>query len=86
MRLPVQAGVEGDPIDRPEAIRMIRKAIDSGVTYVDTAYGYHNGDSENLVGEALQDGYRERVLLATKLPVMAGGKAGGYGTPLPGTA
>lgn len=69
MRLPVQAGVEGDPIDRPEAIRMIRKAIDSGVTYVDTAYGYHNGDSENLVGEALQDGYRERVLLATKLPV-----------------
>ena len=45
MRLPVQAGVEGDPIDRPEAICMIRKAIDSGVTYVDTAYGYHNGDS-----------------------------------------
>ncbi len=69
MRLPVQAGVEGDPIDRPEAIRLIRKAIDSGVTYVDTAYGYHNEDSENLVGEALQDGYRERVLLATKLPV-----------------
>lgn len=68
MRLPTLPG-EGQPIDRPEAIRIIRKAIDSGVNYVDTAYGYHGGDSENLVGEALQDGYREKVILATKLPV-----------------
>ena len=68
MRLPVQ-NAEGNPIDRPEAIRLIRHAIDSGVNYVDTAYGYHNGDSERLVGEALQDGYREKVILATKLPV-----------------
>ena len=68
MRLPVK-NEEGKPIDRPEAIRLIRHAIDSGVTYIDTAYGYHSGDSEVLVGEALKDGYREKVTLTSKLPV-----------------
>ncbi|MGI6239973.1 MAG: aldo/keto reductase [Christensenellales bacterium] len=68
MRLPTLPG-ENDPIDKPEAIKMIRHAIDNGVNYIDTAYGYHNGMSESLVGEALADGYREKVLLATKLPV-----------------
>ena len=68
MRLPVQ-DVEGHPIDRPEAIRMIRHAIDNGVNYVDTAWGYHNEDSEVLVGEALQNGYREKAVLTSKLPV-----------------
>ncbi len=66
MRLPTTP--EGK-IDRPEAIRLIRKAIDNGVTYIDTAYGYHAQESEVVVGEALRDGYRERVTLATKLPV-----------------
>ena len=68
MRLPTLAE-EGNPIDFPKAIELVRHAIDSGVTYVDTAYGYHNETSERLVGEALKDGYRERVTLATKLPV-----------------
>ncbi len=68
MRLPVQ-DTEGHPIDRPEAIRMIRHAIDEGVTYIDTAFGYHNEESEVVVGLALQDGYREKVNLATKLPL-----------------
>ncbi|MDD3242868.1 MAG: aldo/keto reductase [Eubacteriales bacterium] len=65
MRLPTLP--EGG-IDRPEAIKMIRYAIDHGVTYVDTAYPYHGGESETVVGLALQDGYRERVKLATKSP------------------
>ena len=67
MRLPT---IGGDPgkIDEPEATRMIRYAIDHGVNYVDTAYTYHEGTSEPFVGRVLQDGYRERVKLATKLP------------------
>lgn len=65
MRLPLKS--DGH-VDEPRAIRMIRHAIDSGVNYVDTAYPYHNGESELVVGKALKDGYREKVILATKLP------------------
>ena len=49
------------------------------MNYVDTAYGYHGGESERIVGEALEGGYRERVLLATKLPVWLVEDAGGHG-------
>jgi predicted aldo/keto reductase-like oxidoreductase len=65
MRLPV---LPDGHVDGPEATRMIRYAIDHGVNYVDTAYPYHNGESEPAVGKALADGYRGRVHLATKLP------------------
>ncbi len=65
MRLPV---LPDGHVDEPEATRMIRYAIHHGVNYVDTAYPYHNGESELVVGKALAGGYRERVNLATKLP------------------
>ncbi len=65
MRLPV---LTGGQIDKKRAIAQIRHAIDQGVNYIDTAWPYHGGQSEPLVGEALEDGYRDKAYIATKLP------------------
>jgi len=66
MRLPVR---KNGQINEAVATGMIRYAIDHGVNYVDTAYPYHNGESEPFVGHALGGGYRDKVNLATKLPI-----------------
>jgi predicted aldo/keto reductase-like oxidoreductase len=76
MRLPIQNGSGSgtdifDPnkaINEEEAKKMIRYAIGEGVNYFDTAYPYHSGKSEPLLGKSL-NGYRDKVMIATKLPV-----------------
>ncbi len=55
-------------IDEERAKNQIRRAIDQGVNYVDTAWTYHGGESEPFLGRTLSEGYREKVRLATKLP------------------
>ncbi len=67
MRLPILSKKAKD-IDLDLAEAMVRKAIDNGVNYIDTAWPYHGGESENFLARALSDGYREKAFLATKLP------------------
>jgi hypothetical protein len=64
MRLPLKKG----RIDEPLAEAMIRRAVDAGINYFDTAAPYHGGASEPFLGRALEGRLRERVFVATKLP------------------
>ena len=73
MRLPILDGPDGRPdhsrIDYPAATAMLHRAVDGGVNYVDTAWMYHGEQCEAWVAAALQGGYREKVKIATKMPV-----------------
>ena len=77
MRLPLLDPDKPESVDVPEAVRMIRRAVEAGVNYFDTAFPYHGSDrmkpgrSESALGEALAGGLRERVMIATKLPLWA---------------
>ncbi len=68
MRLP-NKGVNGDtPIDEEETARMVDYAIKNGINYFDTAWGYHNGESEKVIGKVLKKYPRDKFYLATKFP------------------
>ena len=68
MRLPVSGIIPR--VDERKAVEIIRYGIDRGINYVDTAWLYHLGQSEKVLGAALAGGYREKVRLVTKLPMM----------------
>ena len=69
MRLPVVDGNSNGPnINEAEAVRIIHHALDRGVNYFDTAYIYHEGASETVLGKALH-GHGDRVKIATKSPI-----------------
>ena len=61
---PISIGAMRLPGDTEDAVALIRQAIDAGMRYIDTSRGY--GQSEWLLGRALRDGYREKVILSTK--------------------
>jgi aryl-alcohol dehydrogenase-like predicted oxidoreductase len=64
-------GAFGNP-DHEDAIKVIHKALDAGINFIDTADGYSAGESEEILGQALSDGRRESVVLAVKFGVPFG--------------
>src|SRR2546423_15628786 len=54
------------------AIRLIRSAIDNGITFMDNSWDYHKGASEKRMGKALRGGYRERAFVMTKIDGRSG--------------
>jgi len=56
----------GSPADENDGIRIVRTAIDRGITFMDNCWDYHDGKSEVVMGKALRDGYRQKVFLMTK--------------------
>ena len=64
-------GMGGFHIGKPDSprrsIRLIRAAIDRGITFMDNCWDYNEGQSEIRMGKALQDGYRHKVFLMTKI-------------------
>ena len=75
MRFPVCADGK---INEPEAERMLDKAIAEGVNYIDTAYPYHEGQSEIVVGKILKKYERSSFLSCHQAAFVEGGKEGGY--------
>ncbi len=65
MRLPARAD---GTCDYEQSIPMLRRGIDLGVNYIDTAWGYINGTSEIAVGKAIKPYDREKLIIATKIP------------------
>ena len=57
----------GLPKDEQESLRMVRTALDHGMNFMDNCWDYHAGKSEERMGKALRDGYRQKAFLMTKL-------------------
>ena len=69
MRFPLNDVYDPTMINEPLATKMLHYAINHGINYVDTAYPYHRETSEIFLGRALKRSYRQKIYLATKMPV-----------------
>ena len=72
MRLPMAE----DRVDVSRSVDLIETGLDGGINYIDTAYVYNDGESEGVVGCVLDNGWRDKVYVATKLPVWNVARAG----------
>ncbi|MFR3231517.1 MAG: aldo/keto reductase [Anaerostipes caccae] len=68
MRLPIMNGDSDGRIDEEQTAKMVDYALDHGINYFDTAYGYHDGQSEIVMGKVLGRYPRESYYLADKFP------------------
>lgn len=68
MRLPNKGTNANVPVDEEETAKMVEYAINKGINYFDTAWGYHDGESELVMGKVLKKYSREKFYLATKFP------------------
>jgi aryl-alcohol dehydrogenase-like predicted oxidoreductase len=71
-------GTVGNP-DHDECIRIVHKALDAGINFIDTADGYNRGESEEIVGKALK-GRRDSVVIGTKFYRPMGRRAARFGS------
>ncbi|MGB7437997.1 MAG: aldo/keto reductase [Candidatus Acidiferrum sp.] len=65
-------------LTQDQAVKLIRSAIDRGITFMDNAWDYNEGRSERFMGAALQDGYRQKVFLMTKIDARTKDLAAGH--------
>jgi aryl-alcohol dehydrogenase-like predicted oxidoreductase len=59
--------IAGHGLTNEQSVRLVRSAIDRGITFMDNSWDYNEGQSEVLMGKALKDGYRQKVFLMTKI-------------------
>src|SRR3954470_5843723 len=71
-------GEWGNP-DHEESVRIIHRALDAGINFIDTADVYSRGESEEIVAKALAGGKRDNVVLATKVHGTMGDELNEYG-------
>jgi uncharacterized protein len=62
-------------VSEAESIRIVRKALDEGINFLDNCWDYNDGASEERMGKALQDGYRQKAFLMTKIDGRTGASA-----------
>ncbi|HET6217301.1 MAG TPA: aldo/keto reductase, partial [Acidobacteriaceae bacterium] len=62
-------------VSEAEAIRIVRKALDEGINFLDNCWDYNDGASEERMGKALQEGYRQKAFLMTKIDGRTGASA-----------